>query len=55
MLIYVIDSLNRQSGCVVLSLLHGRNANLYTAFSVIQFQFTWLFSWSTRRNGTWIM
>jgi hypothetical protein len=37
MLFHVVDSLNRQSGCVDLSLLHGSNANLCTAFSVIKF------------------
>jgi len=36
MLIHV-DSLNGQSGCVVLSLLHSSNANLCTTFSVIKF------------------
>jgi len=37
MLIHVVDSSNRRSGCVVLSLLLDSNANLCTTFSVIKF------------------
>jgi len=37
MLFHVVDSLNGQSSCIVLSFLHGSDANPCTAFSVIKF------------------
>jgi len=53
---HVVDSLNRQSCYVVLSLLHSSNANLCTAFSVIKFSLPdYYFCGQQKKNGIWII